>query len=152
MSRWTLEPIKISSLALSKFLKRASVLLFNRSESQLPLLHPLSILKHQFFSPLKYLVNLCISKCELPEQGVRLVNLEYFEHGVDGMHAVFFATSTTSTRCFAAELNFVFLAVGSLESQLGGTLLLDEEVSRAESHIIKNHELLGRFGTVRFRS
>lgn len=61
------------------------------------------------------------------------------------MDAVFFATTTASASCFAAELDFVLLAVRSLEGQLGGTLLLDEEVSRAESNIIKDHEFLRRF-------
>ena len=68
------------------------------------------------------------------------------------MHAVFFATTAASASCFTAELDFVLLAVGSLEGQLGGTLLLDEEVSRTESNIVKDHEFFRRFGTVGFCS
>ena len=68
------------------------------------------------------------------------------------MHAVFFATTAASASSFAAELDFVLFAVGSLEGQLGGTLLLDEEIPRTESNIVKDHKFFRWFGTVGFCS
>ena len=123
-----------------KLTKCIDVLLVDWWGLALPFLQLCAISLRNFFSILQQLVDLIISKGQLPEHRVMLINFENLQKTINRMHAVLFPTTPTGTANFTAYLYLVLLLVGRLERDLSRACLGDQVVSWLLRHVIEHHE------------